>query len=124
MSNILRGAVTRLVIGGATLTGETRCSVSLTLKTRKYASFDELHWEQIKNDISSWTADGEGLLTSPTAAVLAEMLVKGEAVSVAFTVHGTQWRGQAIPTDLSLNGATDGKAKWRISFKGTGPISV
>lgn len=125
MSNILRGTATRLTINGSNLTGEKSFVVNMSLKTHDYASFTDLQFENKSPRLYNWTASAGGLLTVAVASQLANLALAADPeFPVSFKFGDYTYSGRAIVTDLLMSAGTKGKADWKLSLKGTGPLSV
>lgn len=125
MSNILRGAATRLTINGSNITGEKTFAVNMSLNTHDYASFTDLQFENKSPRLYGWTASAGGLLTVAVAGQLANLALAAEPeFPVSFKFGDYTYSGRAIVTDLQMSGGHKGAAKWSLKLKGTGSLSV
>jgi len=127
---MLKGFATRLTIDNpvtltrTNITGEQKFQVSLSLKTSHISSFDQLDWDLLRRELSSWSASASGLIDDSNAVILFVLLQSNAPLTVSFQIGNKTCSGTAFATDLKLSGGKQGAARWSLSLKGSGLLSV
>jgi predicted secreted protein len=129
----VKGTLLGLKINGAFVSCETSCDFNIDVEMINASSVTVGRWAEFVAGIRKWGINVAGNLllesVGADAKTILQAIDSGLPVFLQFSTRasvGTQFvlSGAALPQNLGIGAAMQGKANWTASFQGTGPLAT